>query len=98
MDASMLRRLRQFFTLLSLALLIGLVTLWARGDVLIVRHFNWNDVRSHLFVRHGAIELDFTGMYYLARDYRRAQDITLAVDQQENLSPDLLAAAEGKGP
>lgn len=94
----MLRRFRQFLTLVSLALLAGVLMLWAHGDALVVQSMLHIDARSYVLVRHGALNVEHTGLYYTLRDARRARVINFAVERFERLPSKLQTSANEAGP
>ncbi len=66
----MLKRLKSCLTFASFVLTIGLAGLWISGRVVILRTVRFADSRSHLFVSHGALQLDCTGLADSLRDFR----------------------------
>ena len=93
----MLKRFRQAWTLLSFLLLLGVLTLWSCDDALVIRSMRIVEARSHVFVRHGALNVEYTGLYFLLRDLRQADEITLARNPVERLSIEQRETADAAG-
>ena len=94
----MLKRFRQALILLSLALLLSVLALWASDDALIVRSNKIIEARSHLWISRGAMHLDCTGVYVFLRDVRYADELTFARDEITRLPAELRATADTLGP
>ncbi len=87
----MLERLKTCLTIASFALLIALCGLWISDHVVILRTVRFADSRSHLYIHHGAIQLDCTGLTDSLRDFRYCQSLELSLGQLTDLPAHELA-------
>src|SRR4051812_44383272 len=94
----MLKRFRQAAILLSFALLLSVLALWANDNALIIHSKKIVEARSHLWIAHGAMNIDVTGLYLILRDGRYADELTFARDEITHLPAELQATADASGP
>lgn len=69
--------LRFLSAVTSILLFIFLLFLWVSGQMLVFRTAHWGYARSNVFVAHGALQLDVTGVRDSLRDFPNANEIVL---------------------
>lgn len=93
----MLKRLKTCATIVSFILMLGLIGLWVSGWALLFRTTRFEDARSHLFVRHGALQFDSTGLSTSLRDVRTAYVAELSLIESEQIPAYEAATTDGDG-